>query len=430
MQASREEIADFRRFLYWFAIFVLAGIVLAVTFVLIVDPYDQYRLIARPGFNLVKPGLARYQNELKLTKAVRLNPDVLILGHSRAEVGLDPEAAALVRRGLSAYNLAIPGSGIANARKQMEYLLQNGIRPKVIILGMEFLDFMQASPRKDVPIALNHGSVASSSANPWFWHFDTLFSLASLSDAVRTLLIQHNQEVETITSRGFNPLKQYRPIARNEGYYGLFQQRAQENAQVYLKKSAGALVLDDFAHLQAILDIAVELGSEVKLIIYPYHAQILVLFEETGLWPDFEDWKKSLMKEIAVTLSRHPGANIALFDFSGYGSYNCEGIPAKGDRTTATKWYWEAGHFKGELGAIVLESVLSSSDGSVKSGNLHTVASEHMFGFQLDESTSTANSRRISGERSHCSQDHPELFRDTASLVAEVRRAQGSKKIP
>jgi hypothetical protein len=429
MQASMEEIADFRRFLYWFAIFVLAGIVLVVTFVLMVDPYDQYRLVARPGFNLVKPGLARYQNELKLAKTVRMNPDVLILGHSRAEVGLDPAAAALVRRGLSAYNLAIPGSGIANARKQMEHLLQKGSRPKVIILGMEFLDFMQASPRNDASVALNHSGATSPSANPWFWHFDTLFSLASVSDAVRTLLIQHEQEAETITSRGFNPLKQYHPMARNEGYYSLFQQRAQENAKVYLKKSAGSLVLDDFAHLQAILDIAAGLGSEVKLIIYPYHAQILVLFEETGLWQDFEDWKKVLTKEIAAARVQHNGANIALFDFSGYGSYNCERIPPKGDRTSTTEWYWEAGHFKGELGAIMLESLLSSEE-SVKSRNFHAITSEDVFGFQLDESTNAANSRRISRERSHCKQNHPELFTGAASLVAEVRRLQPETKTP
>lgn len=157
-----EESAGFRRFLRQFAIFVLGGILLVVAFVLIVDPYDQYRLVVRPGFNLVKPGLARYQNELKLAKAVRLHPDVLILGHSRAEAGLDPESAALARQGLSAYNLAIPGSSIADARRQMEFLFQNGIRPKVIILGMEFLDFMEAPRQKKIAAAPSHGNTNSS----------------------------------------------------------------------------------------------------------------------------------------------------------------------------------------------------------------------------------------------------------------------------
>jgi hypothetical protein len=423
-----EESAGFRRFLHQFAIFVLGGILLVVAFVLIVDPYDQYRLVVRPGFNLVKPGLARYQNELKLAKAVRLHPDVLILGHSRAEAGLDPESAALARQGLSAYNLAIPGSSIADARRQMEFLFQNGIRPKVIILGMEFLDFMEAPRQKKIAAAPSHGNTNSSPVNPWFWHFDTLFSLASVSDAVQTLLIQHNQEVETITDRGFNPLKQYRPIARNEGYYNLFQQRAQENTKVYLKKSAGSLNLRDFADLQAILDIAAEAKSDVKLIIYPYHAQILALFEETGLWGPFEEWKKLLTSEITAARGRHPHASIALFDFSGYGSHNCERIPAKGDRTAVTDWYWEAGHFKRELGAALLESVLSP-DKLVKPGD-HQAIAPNKFGFQLEESTITANSRRISQERAHCKQDYPELFDDTASMVTGFRRLQSEKKMP
>ena len=424
------EASDFRRFLRWFASFVLTGSILVASFVVIIDPYDQYRLVVRPEFNLVKPGLARYQNELKLAKVAAMRPDALILGHSRAEVGLDPEAVVFARQGLSAYNLAIPGSGIGNARMQLEYLRQHGIRTKVIILGVEFLDFMEA-PRKENATPLpSHGNAGSQSTNPWFWHFDTLFSLASVSDAVRTLLIQHNQEAETITSRGFNPLKQYGPIVRSEGYYSLFQQRAQENTRVYLKKSAGSLVLDDFDHLRAILDMAAESGSDVKLIIYPYHAQILSLFEETGLWAAFENWKKVLAKEVAAALRRHPRANIALFDFSGYGNYNCEKIPARGDLTTTTDWYWEAGHFKKELGWMVLDSVLSSPDESARHGNLPPVAPEGVFGFRLDESTNAANSRRISYERSHCKQNHPELFTDAASLAVEARHQQSKTKTP
>jgi hypothetical protein len=52
-----------------------------------------------------------------------------------------------------------------------------------------------------------------------------------------------------------------------------------------------------------------------------------------------------------------------------------------------------------------------------------------MFGFQLDESTYAANSLRISRERSHCKQNHPELFTDAASLVVEARRLQAEAKI-
>ncbi len=69
--------------------------------------------------------------------------DSLIYGHSHAEAGFDPEAPVFARNGLSAYNLAIPGAGILHARKQAEYLHQAGIMPRVVIIGVEFLDFLE-----------------------------------------------------------------------------------------------------------------------------------------------------------------------------------------------------------------------------------------------------------------------------------------------
>src|SRR5690349_17078617 len=131
-------------FLQWFTLCVGAGIVIVVTLVVVVDPYDQYRVIIKEGFNATKPELTRYQNEIKLAHAVQLHPDVLILGNSRAEAGLDPEAPVLLRSGISAYNLAVPGMGILTSRRQVEYLSENGTKPKTIILGLEFLDFMQS----------------------------------------------------------------------------------------------------------------------------------------------------------------------------------------------------------------------------------------------------------------------------------------------
>ncbi|SFN76821.1 hypothetical protein SAMN05216386_1771 [Nitrosospira briensis] len=405
------------RFMRWFTISTLTGIALVVALVVIVDPYDQYRVVTRPGFNLIKPGLTRHQSEIKLTQAVEMRADALILGHSRAEVGFDPEAPVFVRQGLSAYNLAIPGAGISNARGQVEYLHQIGIKPKVVVLGVEFLDFMEAPQNAASTILHQHPANDRHPVTHWFWRFDSLFSLGSVKDTIRTLFIQYDNEAAIMTSRGFNPLNEYGPIMRREGYYPLFRQRAQENTKTYLKKAKGSLSSADFDHLRAILDIAAKSGSDVKLIIYPYHAQILALFEETRLWSSFWKWKDLLVREVSAAKQRHPGARIALFDFSGYGNYNCEKIPAKGDRTTATRWYWEAGHFKKELGDIVLESVFSNSANTFQMINVEQDKPD-TFGFQLNESNTILNLRRIYQERSRCMKSHPALFVEAIELVA------------
>ena len=414
--------SGFPLFLRWFTVSLIAGIVIAVAFVVIVDPYDQYRLVVLSGFNSVKPGLTRYRNEIKLVHAVEIRPDVLILGHSRAEVGLDPEAPVFGRHQLSAYNLAIAGSGIPTARAQVEYLNRAGVKPKVIILGMEFLDFMESSSLTAPPAISHAKSINNSpSVDQWFWRFDSLFSLASIKDAIRTLYLQHHQEAETITPRGFNPLKEYGPIVRREGYFKLFRQRAQESTRSYLKKARGSLSSAGFDNLHAILDMAAESGSDVGLIIYPYHAQILALFEETGLTHAFEEWKNLLVREISAARLRHPHARISLFDFSGYGSYNCEKVPPKGDRVTATHWYWEAGHFKKQLGDVILETIFSRSVNPelIRHGGPGT---SEQFGFELEESNKNQNTQRIYLERLECMQNYPELFAEAASLVADERR--------
>jgi hypothetical protein len=419
-RAGMTKSSDSSLFLRWFLISVVAGIVIAVAFIVIIDPYDQYRVVIKEGFNRVKPELTRYQNEIKLTHAAGLHAGVLILGNSRAEAGLDPEAAVFTQSGLSAYNLAVPGSGILNSRRQAEYLYRNGAKPKIIILGMEFLDFME-SGKAAAPV-ISHTRPIDQGPDPdsWFWRFDSLFSLASLKDAMQTLSIQGDEEADVMTPRGFNPLRGYVSIARREGYFRLFKQRAQENTRIYLRKAKGSLSLGDLAHLDAILDLVAESGGEANLIIYPYHAQILALFEETGLAGAFEEWKMALISEVSAARARHPGARITLFDFSGYGPYNCERIPENGDHVTSTRWYWEAGHFKKQLGDILLESIFSRP---LLSGQAEGQRPPGIFGFQLEESNSSENLKRIGLERAECKQHYPELFADARAL-AQLERGR------
>lgn len=144
----------------------------------------------------------------------------------------------------------------------------------------------------------------------------------------------------------------------------MFLQRAQESARLYLRlprslhlaegRSAAWLALD------AVLVDAAESGLELHLVIYPFHAQLLTLFEDTGLWPSFERWKADLVSVLDAATRARPGAPVILWDFSGYHGYATERVPAPGDRSTELRWYWEAGHFKKELGDILLSKMLAS----------------------------------------------------------------------
>ena len=410
-----QEVRNFRRYLRWLVTTLLIAIVSVVGLVIAIDPYGLYRLAPpRTGFNVVKPNLSRYQDEIKLTHAIALRPDVLILGNSRAEIGFDPEGPALSHAGLSAYNLAIPGIGIAVSRRQVEHLDRIGIKPKLLVLGLEFLDFID-DPGPPTTLVVASDQQGKHPVEKHFWRFDCLFSLTSVKDALRTLIIQRDKESQTTTSRGFNPLQQYRALVRNGGYYALFNQKAKENAKMYLRKASGTPSNTDFVHLRAVLELAARSGIEVKLFVYPYHGQVLALFESAGLWPVFEDWKLKVTREVVALRQRYPAARVKFFDFSGYSSHNCERIPDKGDRKTETRWYWEGGHFKKELGDIVLDRILSEP------GNESHELSGTGFGFELGQRNVSANKQRIAEERTSCLHDYPALFEESANLVAAAR---------
>lgn len=417
-----EELQNYQRYLYWLFVITITGSLVVAIFVLIVDPYRQYNIVQYGGFNVIKPTLERYQNEIKLSQVKRLRPDVLILGNSRAEIGFDPDASVFNQKGLSAYNLSIPGIGIETVYQQLLYLTKNDINPKLIILGLEFLDFIDLPSQQEINAFINpsqHFVEQQSKIESWFWQFDSTFSLASIRDAFRTLTIQNNDEAAIITFRGFNPLNEYKPIARTEGYYRLFQQRAQENVRVYLKKAQGLVSPIGLNYLQAIFNLVEENNSKIFLVIYPYHAQILALFEETNLWPLFDQWKHLVVNELSNF--NQPSTQIVLYDYSGYSLYHCERIPPIGDLFSTTRWYWEAGHFKKELGDIILEEILGDNETTLSKA-MSLNYSQTSFGIRLlDQNSVGLNHNRIIQQRSMCESNYPELFADAAILARAIQ---------
>ena len=402
--------SPFKSYLATLALVLASGALLVAAFVAIVDPYGLYGIVRRDDFNAVKPGLSRYQSQIKQEHAQRLRPQLIILGNSRAEIGFDPRAGALAAHG-AAYNLAIPGTGLATSASQFAQLLRAGVQPRTVIMGMEFIDFLDPAAAQ-----VAHPAPAAAPAPALgraFWRVDTLFSLASLQDAVHTLRIQHDGEAATMAADGYNPLLEYGAHVRQDGYHKLFAQRAQESAASFQRKSTRSLATNDFLSLRIFLLAMAATQADIRLVIYPYHAQMLAMFEAAGLWPLFEAWKAQLVLEIGAVKAHYPDARITLVDFSGYGAFNCEPIPAAHARGEATRWYWEAGHFKKALGDIVLQRLMS---------DMAVAAADGQFGMPLDGASLEANRQRIARERSACAAAQPELFRFSRQLFATSRR--------
>ena len=402
---------DFKRFLTIGSIVVAAGVVASVALVAVIDPYRLYGMKEMAGINQVKPLPTRYQNQIKMHGALKHGADTFILGNSRAELGLNPEHGAL---GSSAFNLALAGTSMNTAREQLEQLQAEGIKPKRLIVGVEFLDFL-VDPNRPRPL---REPKPKSPFDELAWQADSLFSIDSLADSLKTLRLQRVSDPQSITARGFNPLLEYNKFARDDGYYSIFQQRAVENAKRFARLPRGLAnqqtgTSPNLDELRAVLAHGAREQSDVHLVIYPYHAQILAMFEAAGLASTFDNWKTLLVEELEKVRTAHPGVRVTLWDFSGYSSYQCEAIPAKGDRKTKTSWYWEAGHFKPALGDLMLSRIAGEAGAS------------QSFGFAVDQASSGVNNARIASERASCAAAQPEIFEHARRLVSAARGARG-----
>ena len=338
----------------------LAALALTTTFAVLsvgtvnvlADPYRIFGTTVFTGINVVKPRAQQRRVESKWSQIERIHPRTVILGNSRAEVGFDPESHAWPAGARPVYNFAIPGSGLSDARDQFHQVLKTQ-KPGRILIGVDFLDFL-TTPDASVALPSEKKFEGWSRVRT---KIGALLSLDAFVDSLRTLAAQHDAYAADLSPLGFNPMRDYVRITRSEGYYGLFRQRYLESRQAFarapkaIRNAAG--IATEFALLEEILDEAVRAGMNVDLVTYPYHGVQLLLFEESGLWPAFESWKR----ELARVLERYPG--VATWEFAVFDDFTRQPIPGPSERPGTSPWYWEPSHFKRELGDRILEIVLN-----------------------------------------------------------------------
>lgn len=314
---------------------------------------DPYRIVGAPavsGFNVVKPRAQQRRVEGKRLQVARVAPRTVVLGNSRAEVGLDPESREWPSDARPVYNLALPGTGIGTARAELGRLLAVH-RPDRIVVGVEFVDFLTAGRAPAAP-------AREREVGPWDDAqaiAGALFSVDALADSLRTVGAQRDRYAPDLTALGFNPMREYVRYAAQEGYFGLFRQRYLESRRDLarlprsIRNEQG--VSPELAALEALLAAARPRGIRVDLFTYPYHATQLLLFDDLGLWAAFDSWKR----ELGRTAGRHP--DVAMLDFAVMDDATRQPIPTPDARPGESPWYWEAGHFKSGLGDRMLRQL-------------------------------------------------------------------------
>jgi hypothetical protein len=396
------------RYLWAWVLSTLALLVAVVAVNLVVDPYGLFRIVDVPGLNRIKSQAGERAALFKRTGVERMRPAGLVLGNSRAEIGFDPESPAWPESARPVFNLALPGAGIAAVADELAQALRSA-SPRLVVVGLDFLDF-RVDPSSDESF-----TAQPANADPFRELRDraaALLTLNALADSVATIRAQHQPYATRLTDAGFNPKQDYIGVSRREGYFAMFRQRDQENARAYLlgPKSVfqtGTRPAPAFDAVDNIIALARARGITLRLVLYPYHVHTLMLFQLTGLWPAYEDWKRELVRRVDAARGT---MDVELWDFTGFSPYTAEQVPRPGDTRTELQWYWEAGHFKKSLGDLLVGNVFDAQNRNEPWGSRLTARN-------LDEIL-----REQRAARDEYRRERPDDVTDLEALVADVSR--------
>lgn len=302
-----------------------------------IDPYGALATPAYPGFNLYKPEQTKQVRLFKAIRLLDLHPDIIVLGSSRAELGIDPEMAAAGTTGVS-YNAALSGANMHEIRAYFDHALANQAQVKRVVLGLDFFAFNQ-----------NRLVQADFVAERLEKHY------VILQDWLRLLFsLAATQASSTTFAKNRPPRQQisYTPLGkRSEQTFirdNLPQQSIINGFKYSLDKflndpamynnyelSAGALA--DLADLVATCR---DRRIELHLFISPAHALQWEAIDRAGLWLVFEDWKRAV------------AGIVSLWDFADYNSISTEPVS---DRMT---YYLDNSHYRERVGNWVLARLL------------------------------------------------------------------------
>ena len=175
------------------------------------------------------------------------------------------------------------------------------------------------------------------------------------------------------------------------------------------------------AELDSLLTEARKHGVQVKLILAPVHARQLALMWAAGLRPQFEHWKRQMVRIVADWQSNDPASAPELWDFTHYNELTTESfrLVAAGQKPNA--YFWEPIHFKDNVGTMVLDTIARNPHPSFPT--------PRDFGILLTlDNVETQLASERAGHEAY-RQSHLEEMAHLDRLVAEANTTVGGAKL-
>lgn len=379
---------------FFIAVGVLAGGL--VGFNAWVDPYAIFRDDLRDD----QPRRIMSERIFKTVALVKAQADVVFIGTSRTDLGIGPDQSAL--SGKRIVNVSIYDQPIQETRRLVERMLATQ-RPETLVIGLDFFAFNALRPNPTDYTDANYDAMRKAGL---------LLSVSTLADAVSRIRHPQPGPGDCCYATGFH-LENQTEYAR-----GNYHHRFAGSERLYLREKylpypacsfgyAGAgqegSTLED---LRAILDIAQRNHVDLRLFISPSHARQWETVAAAGLWDDWEEWKRALVRLNEASARQSGGKPFPLWDFSGYDELSTEAVPEEGSRQLMLN-YLDSSHYTPLVGRRLVGRIFGSDDG---------------WGVRLDSADIESRLAEIRRDRERYRLTHAEEVAQIGRLAQTVAR--------
>lgn len=382
------------------------------TFNAMVDPFGLFGTGPVAGFNQLKPVLGSHARMAKAFSIRLVQPHGIILGSSRAEVGLDPEHPGWNEQSLPVYNLALSSARIDEVRDYLLHAQAHGPLREVV-LSLDFFMF-NANWRNEADF--DTGRLSS----PEHFLFDTgwlqdlikaLFSLDGLKASIDTIKAQNKPETTSSYANGARDTRRkwtaiqfmggHRQVFLSNTRYELTHADGWPLFSIYDNTDSGS-PLDTVNEISKFCQ---QYNINLRVFISPVHVLKQEVIWQLGLGPEYKRWKRDLVDVLS-------SSGTGLWDFSSYNSITMEPFPPLGDDKTQMKYFWEGSHYRKNVGDLILDRLFSSQK--------PVEITPDGFGVLLDPGNIDAHLLATSQAREQYISTHQQDIEQIARLVQET----------
>ena len=320
--------------------FLLIGLAACsvLALVLLVDSHGIYKFVSLERVNKYKVtsnALGRFAVGANLYLH---DYDVLFIGTSRVQSGMDPRMQILQAERV--FNASLGDTDMGELVYLLDYILRHQDTVKRVYFGLDFHAFSAYREK--------HPEFESSFINPKNRFFASLakeiFSKRGIGDSVRTV----KANVRSVPQRYWY-----------EGHYHSeapidYKANIENILTYYMSRKVmfGCFHFDNdkLRALEQVLARYVDKGIELNLFISPQHAINLMMLEYTGLFDQYYDWMRD-MTAMASRLSEQSSEPVRLWNFSGFNFVTTEALSYD---TTDMLYFYETSHYRDDVGGMVM----------------------------------------------------------------------------